>query len=108
MVATKPTDFPSIYRDFVKLFAEDSACAAYLERLRWPLGFVCPACQHQRKPWRQTRGRLVCPACHHETSVIVFGGVYVSLQHSQLTEDPAKSSDIISNGAKIAAVIPFI
>jgi len=69
MAATKPTDFPSIYRDFVKMFAEDSACAAYLERLRWPLGFVCPACQHQRKPWRQTRGRLVCPACHHETSV---------------------------------------
>jgi transposase-like protein len=69
MAATKPTDFPSIYRDCVKMFAEDSDCAAYLERLRWPLGFICPACQRQQKPWRQTRGRLVCPVCHHETSV---------------------------------------
>jgi transposase-like protein len=69
MTATQPANFPSIYRDFVKQFPDDTACAAHLERLRWPNGFVCPACQQQRVPWRQTRGRLVCPACHHQSTV---------------------------------------
>jgi transposase-like protein len=71
VAGTELTNFPSIYRDFVKMFADDSACATYLERLRCPNGFVCPACQQQREPWRQTRGRLVCPACRHQSSVTV-------------------------------------
>jgi len=61
--------FPLNYRDFVKMFPDETACANYLERLRWPNGFVCPACQQQRQPWRQTRGRLVCPACRHQCTV---------------------------------------
>jgi transposase-like protein len=69
MGASTPSNFPSIYRDFVKMFPDKAACATYLERLRWPNGFVCPACHQQREPWRQTRGRLVCPACHHESTV---------------------------------------
>ena len=51
------------------MFADDSACAAYLERLRWPNGFVCPVCGEQREPWRQTRERLVCPVCRHQCTV---------------------------------------
>lgn len=62
-------EFPSIYRDFVKMFPDDNACVAYLEKLRWPSGFVCPACGEQRTPWRQTRKRLVCPACRHQCTV---------------------------------------
>ena len=61
--------FPSIYRDFVKMFHDDSACAAYLERLRWPDGFICPACGERREPWRHTKTRLVCPACRHQSTV---------------------------------------
>ncbi len=62
-------EFPSIYRDFVKMFPDDDSCVAYLEKLRWPKGFVCPACGEQRTPWRQTRKRLVCPACRHQCRV---------------------------------------
>jgi transposase-like protein len=62
-------EFPLNFRDFVKMFADDSACASYLERLRWPDGFVCPMCQQQQEPWRQTRGRLVCSACRHQCTV---------------------------------------
>jgi len=69
MAATKPTGFPLFYRAFVKMFGDNAACATYLERVRWPNGFVCPACQQQQEPWRQTRGRLVCPACHHQSTV---------------------------------------
>jgi transposase-like protein len=62
-------DYPRTYRDFVAMFPDDMACAAYLEKLRWPDGFVCPACKTAGVPWRQTRGRLVCTACRHQSSV---------------------------------------
>jgi transposase-like protein len=69
MGVVKPTGFPLIYRDFVKKFGDNAACADYLERLRWPDGFVCPACEQQQEPWRQTRERLVCPGCRHQSTV---------------------------------------
>lgn len=60
---------PRTYREFVEMFPDDMACAAYLEKLRWPDGFVYPACKAAGVPWRQTRGRLVCTACRHQSSV---------------------------------------
>jgi transposase-like protein len=62
-------DYPRSYREFVEMFPDDEACAAYLEQLRWSSGFICSACGSTADPWRQTRGRLVCPACRHQTSV---------------------------------------
>ncbi|MDP2707473.1 MAG: IS1595 family transposase [Burkholderiales bacterium] len=51
------------------MFPDSAACAAYLERVRWPGGFICTACGATAAPWRKTRGRLVCRACRHDTSV---------------------------------------
>ena len=68
-MANKNVDFPDTYREFVQYFPDDHVCARYLEKLRWPKGFCCPACQMNVEPWRQTRGRLVCPECRHQTSV---------------------------------------
>ena len=62
-------DYPRTYREFVAMFPDVEACAAYLERLRWPGGFVCPVCREPGTPWRQTRGRRVCPACRHHATV---------------------------------------
>lgn len=62
-------DYPRSYREFVEMFPDDEACAVYLEELRWPSGFACPACEATTEPWRQTRGRLVCPACRYQASV---------------------------------------
>lgn len=62
-------DYPKIYREFVEWFPNDDACKVYLEKLRWPNGFICPACNSNSEPWKQTRGRLVCPICKHQTSV---------------------------------------
>ena len=69
MSTNNQAEFPMNFRDFVKMFADEAACASYLERLRWPKGFVCPACLQQQEPWRQTRSRLVCPACRHQCTV---------------------------------------
>ena len=62
-------DYPRTYREFTQMFPTDEACAVYLAQLRWPDGFVCPACRSTSAPWRQSRGRLVCPACRHQASV---------------------------------------
>ena len=62
-------DYPDSYKEFVRSFPDDNACALYLEELRWPNGFICPVCKSAGEPWRQTRGRLVCRTCHHQTSL---------------------------------------
>ncbi|MGC8490068.1 MAG: IS1595 family transposase [Clostridia bacterium] len=62
-------DYPATWLDFTRFFPDDAACAAYLEQLRWPGGFVCASCGVARQPWRQTRGRLTCAACRRQTSV---------------------------------------
>ena len=72
MDETKPVagqDYPRTWSDFQDWFASDDKCAAYLERLRWPNGFTCPACGVADTPGRATRGRLVCRACRHQCSV---------------------------------------
>ncbi len=61
-------DYPCTYREFVTAFPDEDACGRYLEELRWPGGFACPACGAAPDPWRQTRGRLVCPSCRHQTT----------------------------------------
>jgi len=66
----KRPDYPHTYREFVNMFPGQEACAAYLEWLRWPNGFICPSCQTATTPWRQSRGRLTCPNCRHQSSVI--------------------------------------
>jgi len=62
-------DYPNTYRGFVEMFPDNAACAAYLTKLRWPQGFVCPACKTNTIPWQASRGRLACPLCRHLTSV---------------------------------------
>ena len=62
-------DYPRHYREFVRWFPDDETCLTYLENLRWPDGFICPACHLAAKPWRQTRGRLVCSSCRHQASI---------------------------------------
>ena len=62
-------DYPRTYLEFVKQFPDDDACLHYLKKLRWPKGFICPACNAFDDPWHQTRGRLVCRTCQHQTSI---------------------------------------
>ena len=62
-------DYPNTYREFVLMFPDNPACAAYLMHLRWPDGFICPACKTRSTPWGESRGRIACPACRHQTSI---------------------------------------
>ncbi len=43
--------YPAATGEFMAWFATDADCLDYLEWLRWPDGFVCPACG-QGGGWR--------------------------------------------------------
>ena len=62
-------DYPNTYRKFVEMFPDDATCAAFLARLRWPEGFICPACKIASTPWNESRGRIACPICRQQASV---------------------------------------
>lgn len=61
-------DYPRTLVEFGRFFPDDAACVAYLERLRWSHGFVCPEGHSATKPWRSARGLFVCPTCHRQVS----------------------------------------
>jgi transposase-like protein len=61
-------DYPRSLQDLERRFATETACLAYLAALRWPTGFVCPACGGTQA-WRTTRGRWHCRECGTQTSV---------------------------------------
>lgn len=64
------SDFPRSLIAFQRRFPDEAACATYLASLRWPAGFRCPACGHDRawrletKPWTYE-----CRHCRRQTSV---------------------------------------
>ena len=47
-----PRGFPTSLPEFQKVFPDDAACADYLEKLRWPNGFICPDCGQPGEPYR--------------------------------------------------------
>ena len=55
---------------FQHMFPDDDACAAWLIEMRWPDGFVCPACGHE-KGWalRSKAHTFECAGCRRQTSV---------------------------------------
>jgi transposase-like protein len=68
-------DYPRNRLEFDEFFPDEASCLAYLERLRWPDGFVCRGCGAITEPWRTARGVLVCPECQGQTSVVA-GSVF--------------------------------
>jgi len=67
--------YPRNRLEFDEFFPDEGSCLAYLERLRWPDGFVCRGCGAITEPWRTARGLLVCPECQGQTSVLA-GSVF--------------------------------
>ncbi len=63
-------DFPRSLPEFQRRFPDDAACAAYLAEARWPAGFVCPSCGHDRAWQLKTKANTYeCSQCHRQTSV---------------------------------------
>ena len=62
-------DYPTNWNEFLDWFGSEEACLAFLERLRWPEGFVCPGCGSVGAPYRSSRVRLMCRDCARQTTV---------------------------------------
>lgn len=62
--------YPKTLMEVEKAFPDDARCRAYLTAMRWPDGFVCPACgNHRGLAIRRSLWR--CGTCDRESSVTV-------------------------------------
>jgi len=61
-------DYPRTLSEFGARFSTEEACRDYLIQLRWPDGFRCPRCGHDRA-WPVRRLLLECADCHHQASI---------------------------------------
>jgi hypothetical protein len=77
--------FPGSLPEFQRLFPDDAACAAYLEKSRWDGGFVCPLCQMGGEPFRfdNRPGVLRCRQCRKDTGLTV--GTVMERSHTPLS-----------------------
>ena len=77
--------FPGSLPEFQRLFPDDAACAAYLEKARWSDGFVCPQCGALGDPFRfaSRRGVMRCRACRCDTSLTA--GTVMERTHTPLS-----------------------
>jgi transcription elongation factor Elf1 len=69
---------PSSAREFARLFKTNNDCRRFLERVRWPGGFVCPRCEHTEGLRLLKRNAIQCRKCRKQTSVTagtIFHGV---------------------------------
>jgi len=66
---TEGEDYPRTLGELEGRFTRQEACVEYLQRMRWPEGFRCPACGGQ-DAWRTARGLWHCRACGRQTSVV--------------------------------------
>ena len=60
--------YPRNQREFDALVASEEACQRYLSQIRWPEGFVCPACGH-RRAWAVRCRWQECAGCGRQTSL---------------------------------------
>lgn len=76
--------FPKSLPEFQRLFPDDAACAAYLEKAKWPKGFKCPRCKGRREPYRfeGRPGVLRCKSCRRD--VALTAGTVMERTHTPL------------------------
>jgi len=74
-------DYPKTLLELERRFASEDACREYLTELRWPSGFVCPACQCA-VGWPDRRYRWTCQGCRRQSTVTagtIFEGTHLPL-----------------------------
>lgn len=54
---------------FQRKFATERACRKHLFRLRWPDGYRCPRCGHNRYSFHNTRHLYQCKLCQYQVSL---------------------------------------
>ena len=68
--------------EFLNQYGNEEQCQRMLYRLRWPQGFVCPACGNTTGCQLHSRKIYQCHTCHHQTSLTagtIFHGTKLPL-----------------------------
>ena len=80
--------FPHSLPEFQRLFPDDAACAAYLEKARWGDGFACPHCGTAGEPFHfeNRPGVLRCRKCRQNTGLTV--GTVIERSHTPEGRNP--------------------
>jgi transposase-like protein len=76
-------DYPRTIGELNAWFGDEAACLAYLARLRWPDGFVCPRCA-STGAWGMSDGLYRCRSCRARTSPTagtIFAGTRTPLRN---------------------------
>ena len=76
-------DYPRALSQLEARFSTEKACRDYLFQLRWPEGFSCPKCMHE-KAWLVKGVLFECARCHYKTSVTA--GTIFERTHTPLTK----------------------
>lgn len=63
--------------DFMRDYGTEAQCEEALFHLRWPHGFICPACGQAKYCQLAHRGLLQCNGCHTQTS-LTAGTIFAS------------------------------
>ncbi len=80
-----PRGFPTTLPEFQKVFPDNTACANYLEKLRWPDGFACPKCAWKGEPYRfATRPTVVLRCRQCKTNTSLTAGTVMQSTHTPL------------------------
>ena len=76
-------DYPRTLVQLEARFSTEKACRDYLFQLRWPEGFRCPKCMHE-KAWLVKGVLFECARCHYKASVTA--GTIFERTHTPLTK----------------------
>ena len=60
---------PGTIVELMARFPDETACVAFLRKLRWPDGFVCPRCGARASVTIQTRRLEQCRSCRYQASL---------------------------------------
>ena len=89
--------YPKSTGEFLAWFGCDADFPDYLEWLRWPDGFVCPACA-QTGGWRLGDGRFWCSGCGSRTRSLEIGGGLGGGVESAIVGESADLEDVMRTG----------
>lgn len=70
VILTDMERYPKDLEELVHNFSAEEAYRRYLFQLRWPEGFICPACKHEGGGWSLSDGLIKCKACGRKISII--------------------------------------
>ena len=87
--------FPHSLPEFQRLFPDDAACAAYLEKARWGDGFACPHCGTAGEPFHfeNRPGVLRCfaartPGCRSNNPSLKRPESLVAPEQNSVSDSP--------------------